>query len=106
MYPARWMRDRTQAPTWNFETAHLVVDIAFPGMKNETAKAIELLLDAVEGEAAARWRSDALGDGYSRLLRAVIGFSGQGDRKACQIQTRTERARRCRFEAKTGFDDR
>jgi predicted FMN-binding regulatory protein PaiB len=71
---ASWMRDRAQAPTWNFETAHLVVDVAFAEHENEMAKAIELLLDAVEGEAPARWRSHELGDRYDRLLRGVIGF--------------------------------
>jgi transcriptional regulator len=38
-----WMRDRTQAPTWNFETAHLLVDITFAQDEAETAQAIELL---------------------------------------------------------------
>jgi transcriptional regulator len=69
-----WMQDRTQTPTWNFETAHLVVDVAFAEHEDETAKAIELPLDAVEGKEPARWRSHELGDRYNRLLRGVIGF--------------------------------
>lgn len=69
-----WMRDRTQAPTWNFETAHFVVDLTFAKHESETAKAIELLLDAMEGHAPTRWRSHELGERYDRLLRGVIGF--------------------------------
>jgi predicted FMN-binding regulatory protein PaiB len=90
-----WMRDRTQAPTWNFETAHLVVEVAFAEHENETAKAIELLLDAVEGEAPTRWRSHELGDRYKPPSAGRDRLSGQGRRNACQIQARTERARRC-----------
>jgi transcriptional regulator len=71
------MQDRTQAPTWNFETAHLVVDITLAQHEAETAQAIELLLDAVEGDTPARWRSHELGDRYHRLLRGVIGFRAQ-----------------------------
>jgi transcriptional regulator len=72
-----WMRDRSQAPTWNFETAHLLVHITFAQNEGETARAIELLLDAMEGDAAGRWRSHELGDRYPRLLRGVIGFRAQ-----------------------------
>jgi predicted FMN-binding regulatory protein PaiB len=69
-----WMRDRTQAPTWNFETAHFLVDVALADQESETAVAIESLLDLVEGETAGRWRSQELGERYPKLLRAVIGF--------------------------------
>ena len=43
-----WMRDRTQAPTWNFETAHFVVDVSFVQTQDETAEAVARLLDAME----------------------------------------------------------
>jgi transcriptional regulator len=69
-----WMRDRTQAPTWNFETAHFVVDVVLADQESETAVAIESLLDLVEGKTATKWRSHELGERYPRLLRAVIGF--------------------------------
>lgn len=69
-----WMRDRAQAPTWNFETAQFLVDIALASEESETALAIESLLDQVEGDVANRWRSQELGERYPRLLHGVIGF--------------------------------
>jgi transcriptional regulator len=72
-----WMQDRSQAPTWNFETAHLVVDVDLVRDEAETAAAIELLLGAVERDESGRWHSHELGDRYTRLLRGVIGFRAE-----------------------------
>lgn len=79
-----WMRDRTQAPTWNFETTQFLVDVALAREESETALAIESLLDQVEGDAPERWHPRELGERYPRLLRAVIGF------RAAVIETRVK----------------
>ena len=79
-----WMRDRAQAPTWNFETAHFLVDVMLAQQESATAVAIESLLDQVEGDVATRWRSQELRERYPRLLRAVIGF------RATVLETRVK----------------
>jgi transcriptional regulator len=78
------MNDRTQAPTWNFETAHFVVDVVLADCESETAQAIEALIDVVEGDSQTRWRSQELGERYRRLLRGVIGF------RATVVETRVK----------------
>ncbi|MFP6681483.1 MAG: FMN-binding negative transcriptional regulator, partial [Gammaproteobacteria bacterium] len=59
-----WMRDRTQAPTWNFETAHFIVDVSFVQTQDETAEAVARLLDAMEHGRPNRWHSSELGPRY------------------------------------------
>lgn len=69
-----WLRDRTQPPNWNFETAHFLVDIELTDTAEESAQAIEILLNAVEGANPQRWRSQELGARYDDLLKGVVGF--------------------------------
>lgn len=69
-----WMRDRSQAPTWNFETAHFVVDITLMDTAGEASAAIERLLDQVEADGPRRWQSHELGERRGRLLKGVVGF--------------------------------
>ena len=69
-----WMRDRTQAPTWNFETAHFVVDVSFVQTQDETAEAVARLLDAMEDGRPNRWHSSELGPRYDQLIKHIVGF--------------------------------
>lgn len=70
-----WMRDRSQAPTWNFETAHFVVDIVLMDTTEEASATIERLLDHVETDGPQRWQSQELGKRHGQLLRGVVGFT-------------------------------
>lgn len=70
-----WMRDRSQAPTWNFETAHFIVDITLMDTTEEASATIERLLDHVETDGPQRWQSHELGDRHGRLLKGVVGFT-------------------------------
>jgi predicted FMN-binding regulatory protein PaiB len=69
-----WMRDRTQAPTWNFEAVHCVVDIELASHEGQTIQAIEDLVEHLEAERRQRWRSPEMGERHAILLRGVIGF--------------------------------
>lgn len=69
-----WMRDRTQAPTWNFETAHFVVDISFAQTQDETAEAVAYLLETMEEGRPNRWHSNELGPRYDKLIKHIVGF--------------------------------
>jgi len=70
-----WMRDRSQAPTWNFETAHFVVDITLMNTTEEASATIERLLDHVETDGPQRWQSQELGGRHGRMLSGVVGFT-------------------------------
>lgn len=72
-----WMRDRTQAPTWNFETAHFVVDVSFVQTQDETAEAVARLLDAMEDGRPNRWHSSELGPRYDQLIKHIVGFRAE-----------------------------
>ena len=72
-----WMRDRTQAPTWNFETAHFVVDVSFAHTQDETAEAVARLLDAMEEGRPNRWHSSELGPRYDQLIKHIVGFKAK-----------------------------
>lgn len=69
-----WMQDRTQAPTWNFETAHFVVDVSFVQTENDTAEAVALLIEHMENGRPNRWYSNELGPRYDQLIKHIVGF--------------------------------
>ena len=69
-----WMRDRTQAPTWNFETAHFVIDVSFAETQDETAEAVDRLLQRMEEGRPNRWDSSELGPRYDTFIKHIVGF--------------------------------
>jgi transcriptional regulator len=60
------------APTWNFATLRIEVDIAFVGDETETS--VERLLDHMERAAPGRWSTAALGARRDALLSRIIAF--------------------------------
>ncbi|MGE4429472.1 MAG: FMN-binding negative transcriptional regulator [Sphingobium sp.] len=60
------------APTWNFAALRVEVDIEF--IPDETAAAVERLLDHMEGLLPQRWSSEALGGRRDQLLSRIIAF--------------------------------
>ena len=68
------MNDRTQAPTWNFETAHFVVDISFAQTQDETAEAVARLAQTMEDGRPNPWHSSELGPRYDKLIKHIVGF--------------------------------
>ncbi len=69
-----WMDDRTQAPTWNYETAHFVVDISFAKTQDETAQAVARLVTTMEEGRPKPWQSSELGPRYDKLIKHIVGF--------------------------------
>ncbi|MCK9685360.1 FMN-binding negative transcriptional regulator [Scleromatobacter humisilvae] len=69
-----WMTDRTQAPTWNYETVHFEVDVQFDSRPLATRHALERLVAHVEGARPNAWRIEDMGPRYERLAGAVIAF--------------------------------
>lgn len=69
-----WMRDRSQASTWNFETVHFLADLTLQDEEADCAEAIEVLRRHLEDDHAEPWHANELGERYQRLLKGVVAF--------------------------------
>jgi len=69
-----WMTDRSQAPTWNYETVHFEADFQFDSSPLATRYALERLVAHVESERPSAWCIEDMGARYERLAGAVIAF--------------------------------
>ena len=69
-----WMRDRTQAPTWNFATVHFDAEVVFEDDPAATHAALERLVAHMERGRPSEWSAAEMGARYERLTAAVIAF--------------------------------
>lgn len=69
-----WIADRTQAPTWNYETAHLQLEVVFGDGPEETAEALNALTAVVEAGRPNAWNASEMGERYAGMSRAIIPF--------------------------------
>ena len=69
-----WMRDRTQAPTWNYATVHFEIEVAFDDSQAATTSALERLVAHMERNSHVPWTAAELGSRYAALSKAVIAF--------------------------------
>ena len=69
-----WMADRTQAPTWNYETAQLEIDVEFDDSSAATDEALAQLVEHMEHGRPNAWSIADMGARYARLSAAVVAF--------------------------------
>ncbi len=69
-----WLSDRTQAPTWNYETVQLDIDVAFDDSPEATELALNRLVDHMERERPAAWSVADMGARYDKLAPHVVAF--------------------------------
>ena len=69
-----WMRDRAQAPTWNFSTAHLDVEVQFDEGEGAIHAALARLVAHMEQGRPSAWTAAEMGERYDRLATAVVAF--------------------------------
>jgi len=69
-----WLRDRSQAPTWNYATVHFEVDVVLEEDAAATDAALERLVAHMEYGRPQPWRAAELGERYPRLAAAVVAF--------------------------------
>jgi transcriptional regulator len=69
-----WLTDRTQAPTWNYETAHLEIDVEFDDSAEATEAALTKLVDHMERGRPNAWSVADMGARYAKLAPAVVAF--------------------------------
>jgi transcriptional regulator len=69
-----WLTDRTQAPTWNYETVHLEIDVEFDDSAEATETALTRLVDHMERGRPNAWSVADMGARYATRAPAVVAF--------------------------------
>lgn len=69
-----WCRDRKQAPSWNYVMSQFIVDVEFPEEGSFTDDALHQLVEFMERGRPHSWSVSELGDRYTTLRQAIIGF--------------------------------
>lgn len=71
--PSR-MRDRTQAPTWNYASAQFLVDVEFIDDAPGRDAVLEDLVSAMEEGRENAWRAAEMGARYALLASRIVAF--------------------------------
>lgn len=69
-----WMKDRTQAPTWNYATVQYVVDIELIDDDTALDEVLRDLVGAMEAGRPRAWSTREMGERYRTLARRIIPF--------------------------------
>ena len=72
-----WMADRTQAPTWNYATAQLQVDVRFDDTPDGVLRHLRELGERQEAGRANAWTIDEMGPRLAQLAQRVIAFRAE-----------------------------
>lgn len=90
-----WLADRTQAPTWNYETVQFDVEIEFDDRAEATDVALERLVEHMEriaptpgrsptwGRATPRWRKPWSPSAHASRRRARVSSSARTNAPTC-----------------------
>ncbi|KQV90877.1 hypothetical protein ASD15_02085 [Massilia sp. Root351] len=68
-----WLRDRRNAPTWNYEMAQFDVDLEFGSGPDATRAALQALVDQMDAGEACPWRL-AESPRYEVLSQYIVPF--------------------------------
>ena len=69
-----WLSDRTQAPTWNYETVQLDIQVEFDDSDAATELALNRLVDHMEQGRPQAWSVADMGARYAKLAPHVVAF--------------------------------
>ena len=69
-----WLADPTQAPTWNYQTAQLEINVEFDDSTEATDAALSRLVEHMEHGRPNAWSIADMGPRYARLAGAVVAF--------------------------------
>jgi predicted FMN-binding regulatory protein PaiB len=72
-----WMTDRTQAPTWNYATAQLQVDVRFDDGPDGILRHLRELSERQEAGRPNAWSIDEMGPRFAQLAQRVIAFRAE-----------------------------
>lgn len=69
-----WFTDRTQAPTWNYVTAHLKIMVEFDDCPSAAVQAVDALTAHMEAGRSKAWSKADMGERYAKLIPHVVAF--------------------------------
>lgn len=69
-----WLSDRTQAPTWNYESVQLDIEVEFDDSDEATQNALTRLVDHMERGRPNAWSVADMGMRYHKLAPYVVAF--------------------------------
>lgn len=69
-----WLSDRTQAPTWNYESVQLDIEVEFDDSDEATETALTRLVDHMERGRPNAWSVAEMGVRYAKLAPYVVAF--------------------------------
>jgi transcriptional regulator len=69
-----WLTDRTQAPTWNYVTAHLKIEVEFDNCSSAAERAVDALTEQMEAGRPNAWSKTDMGERYAKLVPHVVAF--------------------------------
>lgn len=72
-----WMADRTQAPTWNYASAQLQVDVRFAEAHDAIVAHLRELAERQEAGRPNAWSIDEMGPRLALLAQRVIAFRAE-----------------------------
>lgn len=72
-----WMKDRTQAPTWNYATVQYVVEIELIDDDTTLDEVLRDLVGAMEAGRPRAWSTTEMGERYRALARRIIPFAAR-----------------------------
>jgi transcriptional regulator len=72
-----WMEDRTQAPTWTYESLQIHAQLELFNDPARLRASIENLVEGHEAGRPNRWSVDEMGGRYNRLSQAIVGFEAR-----------------------------
>jgi predicted FMN-binding regulatory protein PaiB len=72
-----WMNDRTQAPTWTYESLQVQAELELFDDPARLRASLEDLVGAQEAGRPGRWALDEMGGRFDRLSRSIIGFEAR-----------------------------
>ncbi|MBW8757519.1 MAG: FMN-binding negative transcriptional regulator [Burkholderiales bacterium] len=72
-----WMADRTQAPTWNYASAQLQVDVRLVEDPDAIIAHLRELTGRQEADRPRAWTIDEMGARLASLARRVIAFRAE-----------------------------
>lgn len=72
-----WLRDRTQAPTWNYTSVIFDVDVQLLDERADADRLLEGLVTQMEENRPGAWRSEEMGPRYEQLVTGIVGFEAR-----------------------------
>lgn len=70
-----WMRDRTQAPTWNFMMVQFHVEIRFVHTLDFAIETVNRLSTFMESSRPHAWSPTEMRERHARLAQGIVAFS-------------------------------